>query len=229
MVFEKKLLRVVISLDPAEGPHYIEPVRNKESDNELDDIYRIVAQRQEWGKTMEDRRILRCYVESCTTDSDEEDERWHNKLNGVTTLQCNMMTKSLYYVRAQDRELPTYDRLTIIDEFLTKFEIAVPEHQRFDALRWALHAMPARWWGTHEGTFKDWCGCKHMMKITSNSIRVLTPSISTIIPYILPKGRTFCWFAIHNRIGDHCSIGLPMHSQVHLGSTLASKPRSRMT
>lgn len=80
-------------------------------------------------------------------------------------LHCNMMTKSLYCVRAQDRELPTYDGLATIDEFLTKFEIAVPKHQRFDALRWALRAMLARWWGTHEGTFNDWHGCRRMMKI----------------------------------------------------------------
>ncbi len=57
------------------------------------------------------------------------------------------------------------DGLTIIDEFLTKFEIAVPEHQRFDALRWALRATPAHWWGTHEGTFEDWRPCMRMMKI----------------------------------------------------------------
>ena len=55
--------------------------------------------------------------------------------------------------------------MTIIDEFLTKFEIIVPEHQKFDALRWALRAMLARWWGTHEGTFDNWRGCKCMMKI----------------------------------------------------------------
>ena len=35
-----------------------------------------------------------------------------------------MMTKSLYCVRAQDRELPMYDGLTIVDEFMTKFESA---------------------------------------------------------------------------------------------------------
>jgi len=140
-------------------------VRNKESNDELDGIYRITTQRQEWGKTKKDRIISRGYAESCTTDLDEEDEWWRNRLNRVTTLHYNMMTKSLYCVRAQDREFPTYDGLTIIDEFLTKFEITVPEHQRFNALRWALCAMPAQWWGTHEGTFDDWRSCGHMMKI----------------------------------------------------------------
>lgn len=47
MIFETKSLRIVVPLDPAEGLRYIEPVRNKESDNKLDGIYKIVAPRQE--------------------------------------------------------------------------------------------------------------------------------------------------------------------------------------
>lgn len=86
-------------------------------------------------------------------------------MNGVTTLHCNMVTESVYCVRAQDHELLKYDGLTIIDEFLAKFEIIVPEHQRFDAMRWALRAMPTRWRGTHEGTFEDWRTCRYMVKI----------------------------------------------------------------
>jgi len=43
MIFEKKSLRVVILLDPIEGVRYIEPVRDNESDDELDCIYHITA------------------------------------------------------------------------------------------------------------------------------------------------------------------------------------------
>ena len=68
-------------------------------------------------------------------------------------------------MRAQDCELPMYDGLTAVDEFLTKFESAVPEHQWFNALKWALRAMPAHWWGTHEGTFEYWHGYRSMMQI----------------------------------------------------------------
>ena len=165
MIFEKNSLRVVIPLDPVEGPHYTELMRNEGSDDELDCIYKITARNQEWVNLIAEARISWGHAESCIKDSDEEDEYWHNQLNGVTTLNYNMMTKSLYCVRAQDRELPMYDGLTTIDEFLTKFEITVPEHQWFNALRWALRATPARWWGTHEGTFDDWRGYRRMMQI----------------------------------------------------------------
>lgn len=43
MIFEKKLLCVVVPLDPAEGACYIEPVRDNESDDELDCIYKIIS------------------------------------------------------------------------------------------------------------------------------------------------------------------------------------------
>ena len=58
-----------------------------------------------------------------------------------------------------------YDGLTAVDEFLNKFEREVSEHQRFDALKWALHATPTRWWGTHQRSFENWHDCRRMMLI----------------------------------------------------------------
>ena len=46
MIFEKKSLRVVVPLDPAEGAHYTEPVYDEDSDDELDYIYQITAQQR---------------------------------------------------------------------------------------------------------------------------------------------------------------------------------------
>lgn len=80
-------------------------------------------------------------------------------------LNCNMMTKLVHFVTAQDRDLPTYDGLTVVDEFLNKFESAVPEHQRFDALKWALRVTPMRWWGTHQGDFENWRGYRRMKQL----------------------------------------------------------------
>lgn len=48
-----------------------------------------------------------------------------------------MMIKSLRCVVAEARDLPLYDGLTSVDEFLNKFESEVPKKQRFDALKWA--------------------------------------------------------------------------------------------
>jgi len=43
MIFEEKSLRVVVPLDPIEGPRYIEPINVYESDDDLDHIYKITA------------------------------------------------------------------------------------------------------------------------------------------------------------------------------------------
>ena len=99
-----------------------------------------------------------------TSDSDKEIERWQNRLHEVTMLNCNMMTWSLLYVLSEVRNIPTYDGFNEVDIFLDAFEREVPEKQCFQALDWALCATPTRWWGTHKGSFDDWCECRRMMR-----------------------------------------------------------------
>lgn len=162
MIFEKKSLRVVVPLDPEEGSRYMEPVRDNKSDDDLECIYKITAREQDWVNTTDDR-ILWERKSSCTSNSDEEIERWQNRLHEVTTINYNMMVKSLRCVTTEVRDLPMYNRLTAVDEFLNNFEREVLEKQHFDALKWALRATPARWWGVHQRRFEDWYGCKRIM------------------------------------------------------------------
>jgi len=76
-------------------------------------------------------------------------------LHKVTMVNCNMMIRSLCCVTIEAWELPTYDGLTMVDEFLSKFESVVLKQQRLDALKWALRTTPTRWWSTHQGKFED--------------------------------------------------------------------------
>ena len=100
---------------------------------------------------------------SCTLDSDEETERRQNQLHEVTTLNYNMMTRSMHCISIEVRDMPTYDRLSEVDAFLNRFEREVSEQQRFKALKWVQSTMPAKWWGTHQGSFEDWRECRRMM------------------------------------------------------------------
>ena len=118
---------------------------------------------QDWANLTANGRISWERKSSCTSDSDEEVERWKNRLREVTTLNCNMMVRSLRCVTTKERGMPTYDGLKTVDEFLSKFESAIPEQHQFDALKWALCATPAQWWGTHHGNFEDWCRYRRMM------------------------------------------------------------------
>lgn len=64
---------------------------------------------------------------SYTSDSYEEIEHWQNWLHEVTTLNCNMKIRSLQCVMTKERDLPTYDEVTRVEEFLDKFESMVLE------------------------------------------------------------------------------------------------------
>ena len=72
MSFERKSLRVVVPLDPAEGPCYTESVCDYESDNDLDQIYKITAQDQDSVNLTTDEWITWDRESSYTSDSDEE-------------------------------------------------------------------------------------------------------------------------------------------------------------
>jgi len=76
MIFEKKSLCVVVPLGPAEGACYTEPVRDDESDDDLDCIYKITGQDHDWVNSTVDGRILWEHEISCTLVLDEEVEQW---------------------------------------------------------------------------------------------------------------------------------------------------------
>lgn len=71
MFFEKKSLRVVVPLDPADGSHYIEPMRDYDHDNDLYYIYKITTEEKDWVNPTTDGQISWEHGSSFTSDSDE--------------------------------------------------------------------------------------------------------------------------------------------------------------
>jgi len=57
MVLEKKSQRIVVPLDPAEGSHYIELVRNYDTDDDLDCMYLITTRELDRVNATADGRI----------------------------------------------------------------------------------------------------------------------------------------------------------------------------
>ena len=122
MIFNKKSLCVIIPLDATEGSRYTEPVCDYGSDDDLDYIYKITLWEQDWVNPSVDGQMSWEHESSCTLDSDEEIKRWQNQLHEVTTLNYNMMIRSLRCVATKTRDRPTYDGLSEVEEFLNKFE-----------------------------------------------------------------------------------------------------------
>lgn len=80
IIFENNALRVVIPLDPAKGTYYTEPVCDDDGDRELDCIYQLTAWNVDRVKPTTDGWLSWDRDCSCTSDSDEEVERWKNRL-----------------------------------------------------------------------------------------------------------------------------------------------------
>jgi len=60
-------------------------------------------------------------------DSDEEIEQWQNRLHEVTTLNFNMVVRSLQRMMNEARELPTDGGAANVEEFVDRYEIAIPK------------------------------------------------------------------------------------------------------
>lgn len=63
------------------------------------------------------------------------------------------------------RELPTHDEVTMVEEFMDKFESAISEQQRYAALEGEICMTPARAWSTHQNTMVSWCEGKRWMQL----------------------------------------------------------------
>lgn len=71
-------------------------------------------------------------------------------MHKVTTVNFNMMIRSLQCMMNKAREMPTYDGEIGVDELLDKFERSVPKQQWYGGLEWLLHTTPTRWWQTNQ-------------------------------------------------------------------------------
>lgn len=157
MIFEKKSICVIVPLDPAEGARYTKPVRNEDSDDELDCIYQIMVQDQDWVNPTADGRISWEHDSSCMLDSNEEIERWQNRLHEVTTLNYNMMIRSLQHMMTEARKLPADDGATNGKEFVDQCGNTITKQKRHGVQKGALHVTTTQGWSTPQKTRRNRC------------------------------------------------------------------------
>lgn len=127
MIFEKKELRVIVPLDSAEGVRYTEPFWDYYEEDDIEKIYKLTVWDKDWINPMTYGWITWEKENSCNSDSDEELEHWQNRLQEVSSLRCNRLTKSIRCISTEVWNLPYYDGLEGFNLFLDKFERDVPE------------------------------------------------------------------------------------------------------
>ena len=93
---------------------------------------------------------------SYTSDLGEALENWKNRLHEVFMRRCARVTSFVRRVENELRELPTYEGLPNLVNFLNEFEGLVIESQLLSTLDHAIKDTPARWWGVNKKSIINW-------------------------------------------------------------------------
>ena len=83
-----------------------------------------------------------------SSDCDDALENWQNQMHEVSLWKCGLITQSLCRVTTKTVELPVYEGLPELSEFLVEFEDKKSEPKWLLALDEALKATPGCWWVT---------------------------------------------------------------------------------
>ena len=101
-------------MDPQEGHQYIEPVRD-EASRIWDHTYNIS---KDYIHATVDGELGWHNDSSSSSDSDDALENWQNRLHEVLFRKCGLITQSLHCIAAETVELPIYEGLPKLLEFL---------------------------------------------------------------------------------------------------------------
>ena len=165
MTFEGHNIRIIAPLDPSMGPRYSETICAKEEAREIDDFYKMTTTRDDYINLTADGTLSWRYASSCTSDSEEGLENWQSRMHEVSGRLCVQMTKSLRWIGTEVCEVPMFDGLSKIQDFLQDYEAQVPCTQRLKTLDMALRATPARWWTAHKRNIITWETCYRLLVI----------------------------------------------------------------
>ena len=164
VTFEGHNIKVIAPLDPSMGPHYTEPIRVEEEVKEIDDFYKMTTTKDDYINPTADCTLSWRYASSCTSNSETGFENWKNRIQEILGRRCEHLMKSLRQIGTEVCEVPTFNGLFDIQEFLQDYEAQIPLSQRLKTLNVALPATPARWWTVHKRNIATWETC-HMMLV----------------------------------------------------------------
>ena len=111
-------MRVVAPLDLLERQRYVKPVWGEYHEGDLDNIYNIYSQLDDYINPTVDDMLGWQSFKSCSSDSMEALENWHKKLHDVSMQKCAQITKSQRWVGTEVCDVPAYEVLCNLDTFL---------------------------------------------------------------------------------------------------------------
>jgi hypothetical protein len=165
MTFEGDGLRVIAPLDPDKGQRYREPIRAEDHAYELENIYKLKSRKQDYINPTTDGNLSWRSDNACSSNSEEALENWQKKMYEVSTRRCGRLTREVHWIGTTISNLPTFDGLNHLEDFLLEFEEIIPIQQRLLAMDEALKETPSRWWGTHRKNITDSIQCHTLMTV----------------------------------------------------------------
>jgi hypothetical protein len=83
----------------------------------------------------------------------------------VSTQRCARLTKAVCWIGTEVSNLPTFDGLNNLEEFILEFEGIVPIQKRLLALDEALKSTSARWWEAHKKNIAKWVQWRTLLTV----------------------------------------------------------------
>ena len=100
------------------GPRYTKPIRVEEEAKEINDLYNMTTTQDDYINLAVDGTLSWCYASSCTSDSEAGLENWKNRMHDISGRRCAHLMKSLHWIGTEVREVPIFDGLSEIRDFL---------------------------------------------------------------------------------------------------------------
>lgn len=122
MRFESEDLIVVTLLDPNEGEHYVELVREDLDKVDLDHFYNVTVKPEDYINPIVDGKLSWTNVSSCSLHFDDAIENWKHRLYEVSTRKCTLITKHVHWIGPKVWEPPRFDGLGEVEELIEEFE-----------------------------------------------------------------------------------------------------------
>ena len=122
MTFEGHNIRVIAPLDPLMGPRYTKPIWAEEEAKEIDDFYKMTTTKDDYINPTADGTLSWCYASSCTSKLEASLENWKNRMHEISGRWSVHLTKSLWWIGTEVCEVPIFDGLFDIQEFLQDYE-----------------------------------------------------------------------------------------------------------
>ena len=134
MNFKNRDIKFIALMDPYEGRRHVKPVK-EEVVGGWDHAYNIS---EDYVHPTTDEELGWWSSSYTSLDSDDALENWKNLMHEVSIRKCSLITRSLCRVTTEIVELPTYEGIPDLYEFLVEFEYKVLETQRLLELDEAL-------------------------------------------------------------------------------------------